>query len=311
MEYIRGHAPPRYGVLSYTQRFAPLTCSPGFGYNRPVTLPGRARPQLVPSPRYPRATWRGTSNCWPGHHGRRAVVLHITQGGFESSIRYMRDTGTSSHFVVSTGGSVAQLVSVDDSAWGNGLSWDGAHWVCPHQHIVVPRWGLLANGDPNPNTTTISIEHEGMSGDAQPAAQRQATVDLLVWLAQQFPELAPYQTGRTLIGHGWLDPIDKAFCPGSGIDLDTIATLANARLSPIEPWRRAWAARGIPLDDAQVGWGIPQLYKFHSVDLGACVIPETYLGGGAISVAVFERGLIYFLRATGQAYLGARFPIGV
>jgi hypothetical protein len=270
---------------------------------------------MAPPDRYPRASWRETSNFWPGHAGRRAVVLHIMQGTFERSITYMRDNGTSSHFAVSRLGTVAQLVSVNNSAWGNGLSWKpGVGWECPHDHIVSPSWTLIDKAH-NPNTQTISIEHEGMSGEPMSAMQSQATVSLLQWLGKQFPSLLPYRVGSTLIGHRHIDPTDKARCPGTGIDLLSLATKANAAFgAPVvsnEPWIATWASRGNPLPADQAAWAIPQLYKYHASELGGCLAPERYLVPGAFSIAVFERGSIYYLAKTQKAYLGSRFPIDI
>lgn len=244
-----------------------------------------------------------TPNYWPSNDGRRAVVIHIAQGGFESSIEYMRDHGTSSHFIVSLAGKIKQLVSVNDSAWGNGLSFDahGARWICPHSHVVAPRWELLDTRY-NPNTQTISIEHEGYSGNTPPAAQLAATVELLRWLAGQFPTLTPYRTGSTMIGHCDLDPLDKVNCPGKGFDLVALARRANDGLNLVEPWVRNWTLRGVALPVEQQLWAIPQLYKANYATLGACLRAEEYLLDG-LSVATFERGFIYYLKATNRAYL--------
>jgi len=249
-----------------------------------------------------------TPNFWPGNNGRRAVVIHIAQGGFDSSINHMRDNGTSSHFIVSLSGRLKQLVSVNDSAWANGLSFDGHRWICPHKHVVTPRWELI---DPhhNPNTQTISIEHEGFSGNTPSAAQLAATVDLLRWLARQFPSLAPYRNGSALIGHCDLDPVDKAFCPGKGFDLTDLARRANEGLDLVEPWLRNWTLRGVALPVEQQLWAIPQLYKKNFAQMGACLQPEDYPVEG-LSIAVFERGLIYYLTKTNRAYL-VRFAVEI
>jgi hypothetical protein len=257
-------------------------------------------PAIPASGRYPGAAQHPTANCWEGNNGRKAVVVHIAQGGYLSSVKHMATHGTSSHLIVSRGGSVAQMVGLDDSAWANGLSWDATpgRWICPHEKVVEPTWQLLEPGDDNPNTTTISIENEGYSGKQQPIAQRTSLERALEYLAGRYPSLAPYVVGKTLIGHYHLDPVDKSFCPGAGIDLVGIAQAVNKRLATGQPqlWQAAWTARGVPLDREQVPWAIPQLYKFHFVDLGACVRPEEYLLANEVSVALFERGMIYYVR---------------
>lgn len=272
-------------------------------------------------PRYPGVTWKPSPNHTPGNHGRKAVVLHIAQGGYTSSITHMAANGVSSHFIVSAAGSVSQMVDIADTAWANGLAWcdtpaeaaalgaawQGVGWYCPHKHKVTPSWADITPGV-NPNLETISIEHEGMSGRALPAVQLSATVRLLAWLAQQCPSLAPYAPGHTLIRHADIDPTDKAFCPGPAFDLALIARLANeARIGV--GWQRVWAARGVALSNPE--FAIPQLYKYHYLELGACVEPERYTTGGQLSIAFFERGFIYYLAATQRAYLGPSLPAGV
>lgn len=271
--------------------------------------------------RYPGATWKPSSNFTPGNKGRKAICLHIAQGGFESSITYMQNNGVSSHFIVSARGSVAQLVDIADTAYGNGLAWcdtpaeaaklnavwQGVGWYCPHRHKVTPTWQDITPGI-NPNYHTISIEHEGLSGRTIPRVQLAATIKLLGWLAQQCPGLTPYIPGRTLIGHRDIDPTDKAFCPGPAFDFTAIAREANA-LGAADAWQRAWARRGVPLSNPE--FAIPQLYKYHFLELGACVDAERYVPSGEFSIAVFERGFIYYLAAMQRAYLGPALPPGV
>lgn len=264
-------------------------------------------PTIPKSGRYPGAVAYPTPNRWAGNRGRRAVVVHIAEGGYMSSIEWMRKVGTSSHFVISLRGTVAQLVSLDDSAWCNGLGWQQppGRWVCPHNHEVVPTWGLLKDGDDNPNWTTISVELEGKSGSVVPAAQLYALERLLEYLAVRHPNLGPYHVGTTLIGHYHIDPVDKARCPGTGISLDKLALSVNRRLALPSPeaWIQVYAQRGVELPRDQIGWAIPQLYKFHAESLGACLAPERYVLDDEVSVAVFEGGLIYYLRRAERAYL--------
>lgn len=256
----------------------------------------------APSDLYSKAEWQGTANFWKGHRGRKAVVIHINQGAFQGSIDYMAANGVSSHFEVGAKGQVAQLVDVENSAWANGLSWDGRlrRWVCPHEHVVSPTWELLDPADENPNWVTISLENEGFSGKPWPKAQTKANVDLLVWLGRRYPSLLPYRVGATLIGHFHLDPRDKAGCPGTGVDLAALAEAANAALGVDQLWLVQWAARGVTLPADQASWAIPQAYKARAAELGACVAAETYVHPG-LSVAVFEHGLIYYVKAHNRA----------
>lgn len=252
------------------------------------------------TPRYPLARWDEIAHHWKGNDGRRAVVIHIAQGGFQGSIEHMRNNGKSSHFIVAKSGQVAQMVEIQDSAWANGLTYDRRKlvWICPHGKEVKPTWRSIRPGY-NPNRETISIEHEGLSGQLAPAQQLEATIDLLCWLGQQYPELTPFVVGTTLIGHADLDPIDKKGCPGLGINLHDLASRANARL--FGNWRAAWSARGVPLPADQENWSIPQTYRQHWQELGACIKAEEYIVPG-LSIAVFERGLIYYVASTNTAF---------
>lgn len=259
---------------------------------------------LYPGARRPKG-FAPNTHYWPGNQGRLAVVLHICEGPYQGSITHLRNSGLSAHFVISEGGEVSQLVGVDDSAWANGLSWQGGQWISPEGHVSRPTWTRITPGV-NPNWQTISIEHAGFHTKPRPRAQLAATIALLRWLAVQFPTLAPYTPGATLIGHGHISTVDRPNCPGPYFDLAAIAAEANA---PAETWQRAWVRRGVALE--QPTWAIPQLYKYHYLDLGACVEAERYIAGGQLSAAYFERGSIYYLKATQRAYLGPALPPGV
>ena len=73
---------------------------------------------------YPLATrapgFRAGVHYAPSNRGRLACVLHIAQGGYQSSIDYLRAKGLSSHFIISEGGSVTQMVPLSASAYANG-----------------------------------------------------------------------------------------------------------------------------------------------------------------------------------------------
>lgn len=261
---------------------------------------------LYPGAQRP-AGFAPTTHYTLGNAGRVAVCLHICEGPFQGSITHLRNSGLSAHFVISEAGTIAQLVDTDHSAWANGLRYTDGQWFSPEPRNkrVHPTWQRITPGV-NPNLQTISIEHAGVHDKPRPAAQLAATVALLRWLAAQHPSLAPYVPAASLIGHGMLDTIDRVNCPGPFFDLAAIAAEANA---PAETWQRAWARRGVALE--QPTWAIPQLYKYHYLELGACVEAERYIAGGQLSVAYFERGSIYYLKATQRAYLGPTLPAGV
>lgn len=170
---------------------------------------------------------------------RRAVCLHIIEGSAGSALSVFKTVQPkgkekSSHFIVSKAGLIWQCVSVHDSAYANGLSWnEAAHcWVDPQGHYLrapnpSPAWPGLTP-PVNPNFTTISIEREGYYQDIPTAAQNASVVKIMQWCAVQFPTLAPYAFMHSLIGHCHISPVSKANCPGPHVDYSGLAAAANA-----------------------------------------------------------------------------------
>ena len=154
----------------------------------------------------------------------RAVVLHIAAGPLSAVYPTFSDPNgnTSAHFCVGKDGTIEQYVSVNDTAHGNGLTWDAAHnqWLNARDKPVNPTWQDLIPKI-NPNLYTVSIEHAGYSADAWTAEMYDANNRLLLWLAEQCD--LTYVPHRTLIGHCEIDPLDKGDCPGPHVDYDRIA----------------------------------------------------------------------------------------
>ena len=186
-------------------------------------------------PRYPGVTWKPSPNHTPGNHGRKAVVLHIAQGGYTSSITHMAANGVSSHFIVSAAGSVSQMVDIADTAWANGLAWcdtpaeaaalgaawQGVGWYCPHKHKVTPSWADITPGV-NPNLETISIEHEGMSGRALPAGMFQRATGIDHTIVNGVPFL---DHGEHVVG------LAAAFVMGAFAQADTTEVRAEGTVA--------------------------------------------------------------------------------
>src|SRR5687767_7134056 len=53
------------------------------------------------------------------------IVVHVTEGSFWGSVRWLRNHRShgSSHYVISRGGDIVQLVSTSDVAWHAGNRW--------------------------------------------------------------------------------------------------------------------------------------------------------------------------------------------
>jgi hypothetical protein len=176
--------------------------------------------------RHPGAVWRPSPNLTAGRDTVAAVVVHISEGSYEGGIGWLTSPSSqaSAHFFISSRGDLAQLVSLGDTAWANGLSYKGGQWRNARGKVVQPTWELLRPGM-NPNRHTVSVELAGFHTQKRPAAQLAALHRLLRWVAEHTG--LRYEVGRTLIGHRHLDNVDRANCPGPHVDLELIAAVAN------------------------------------------------------------------------------------
>ena len=90
----------------------------------------------------PFATRYPTTKYWSGNQGRRAVVLHIAQGSYEGAVSWLSNDvsnpNSSAHFVIAKDGRIAQLVSIWDSSWANGLRWINGNWYTPADPAPAP-----------------------------------------------------------------------------------------------------------------------------------------------------------------------------
>lgn len=91
------------------------------------------------------------------------IVVHVTEGAFWGSVRWLKNprTHASSHFVVSRGGKIVQLVHLSDIAWHAG------HWKT--------------------NAASVGIEHEGFSygPGGFTNSQYHASARLAAWIARR------------------------------------------------------------------------------------------------------------------------------
>lgn len=165
---------------------------------------------------------------WVGNKGRDAVVMHVAEGNMSSMINWFQGgSAATAHFGIGPDGALYQFVSAHDSAFGNGASYRSGRWHDPTGRAVRPAWaGLRASGE-NPNWYTISVEHAGYYQDTWSDAMDATNTKLLIWLAEQFPNLAPYVPGKSLIGHCDISPVERKNCPGPHVDYGRIAAAAN------------------------------------------------------------------------------------
>ncbi|MHB8074148.1 N-acetylmuramoyl-L-alanine amidase [Desulfosporosinus fructosivorans] len=156
----------------------------------------------------PTIKWIGSPNfSSPKGYKIIAIVNHIMSGTLIGTDAWFTNSASkvSSHFGVGKKGEIHQYVDLANHAWANGV-------------INIPSWPLLQNGV-NPNYYTVSIEHEGDSGDVMPEAQYQATLALHRWLIET---LEIPVTRDNIIGHYRIDSVNKINCPGTGFPWDRL-----------------------------------------------------------------------------------------
>ncbi len=156
-----------------------------------------------------RITWKGSPNHWVGRDNNTvvAIVNHIMQGTMESTNGWFKNrrSEVSSHFGVAKDGRIWQWVRVPDAAWGNGI---------PESPDLSLDW--LADGlkrKINPNNLTVSIEHEGNTGDTFTEEQYQSSLWLHKYLITTY-RIVPDR--KHIIGHYQISAKSRANCPGKG-----------------------------------------------------------------------------------------------
>lgn len=152
--------------------------------------------------------WIGSPNfSSPKGYKTIAIVNHIMEGTLAGTDSWFTNPASkvSSHFGVGKKGEIHQYVDIKNHAWANGS-------------VNKPNWPLLICGV-NPNYYTVSIEHEGKSGDVMSEAQYQATLSLHRWLIDT---LGIPLTQDNIIGHYRIDSVNKSRCPGTGFPWDLL-----------------------------------------------------------------------------------------
>lgn len=154
--------------------------------------------------------WVGSPNYYNGRSGQQvvAIVDHIMVGTMESTRGWFNNPASqvSSTFGVAKDGRIHQYVALEDAAWANGIT--EAVDVSIDWLVNAVRTRI------NPNNLTVSIEHEGNSGDVMPEAQYQATLALHKWLISLYPAIKVDR--QHIIGHYQIMSRTKANCPGKG-----------------------------------------------------------------------------------------------
>ncbi|HUQ23095.1 MAG TPA: N-acetylmuramoyl-L-alanine amidase [Gaiellaceae bacterium] len=165
--------------------------------------------------------WLRSANHTSSARGIKSVdriVIHVTEGSFWGSVRWLRNHRShgSSHYVISQGGDIVQLVSTSDVAWHAGNRWVNLH--------------------------SIGIEHEGFTRHGRfTEAEYEASAKLVAYLAAR--ARMPLDRGH-VIGHDevpnpagrGLGGIDHHVDPGARWDWGRYMALVRAySRNPVKP----------------------------------------------------------------------------
>lgn len=135
------------------------------------------------------------------------LVLHGTAGGSDAYgvCAYMAGENVSTHFVISTDGTIVQGVSCDVAAWGNAP-------------LMSPRLSF-DHADVNPNYWTISIEFckpDTTNQIAITEAQFTSGVALAKLICDEYGIPKHRSDGHAgIVGHCDLNSVERAMCPGT------------------------------------------------------------------------------------------------
>lgn len=135
-------------------------------------------------------------------HTPQAIVLHIMEGSLAGTDSWFRNpkSQVSSHYGIGKNGEIWNWVDEQNTAFTNG-------------RVDKPTWKGYEKGV-NPNFTTITIEHEGWTGQPWTEEMYAADVYLLKEIAKRWG--IPLDRDH-IIGHNEIYG-KKPNCPGSGLD---------------------------------------------------------------------------------------------
>lgn len=143
----------------------------------------------------------------PAEDGPRvpeAIVNHIATSSKASNLNWLTNpaSGASCNYYIAKDGEIFELVPWQFAAWTNG-DVNKPDMSNP----LIKRW--IENGW-NPNTRTITVEHEGEAADALTEAQIASNNALTAWLSQ-VANIALSRT--TVLGHYQINSVNRPYCP--------------------------------------------------------------------------------------------------
>jgi hypothetical protein len=250
--------------------------------------------------------WRGNTNgssvdnCYNGRNGQpiRAIVDHIMEGSLNSTDGWFKNSlsQASTHFGVGLDGRIFQWVRLEDSAWGNGVT---------NISSSSPDWlKRMVQAGINPNFSTISIEHEGYTGNIMTESQYQATL----WLHKYLLKTTGLSISKdTIIGHYQVDIVNRPFCPGNGFPW---AALINNLLEWDKAGRPDISSPSLPVPNNQgvinlnghnIGHGFLDFYRIQgggsqdvSIRNVGLPLSDEYTGPDNLVTQVFERYVLEY-----------------
>lgn len=159
--------------------------------------------------------WIGSPNMTSGRAGQRviAIVDHIMAGTLAGCDSWFNNptSKVSAHFGIGKNGELHQYVRTGDTAWANGIA---------NRPDTTIDWirNAIANGA-NLNALTVSIEHEGLSGQPFTEAMYQTSLRVHRYLIKQYGIPIDRQH---IIGHNKIDSVNRSGCPGAGFPWDRL-----------------------------------------------------------------------------------------
>ncbi|SHI63510.1 N-acetylmuramoyl-L-alanine amidase [Lutispora thermophila] len=192
-------------------------------------------------------------NKYNGRNGWKPdmIVNHITEGSFEGSVSWLCNpkSQASAHFVVAKDGRIVQLVELKDSAWANGTSTD----ISKNNHCSKSTLEKVRFRKTNANYYTISIEHEGFSGQGQGRLtdiQLEATIWLHRYIINEVKRIYGIEIPLDrdhIVGHYQIDPIRKPNCPGQNFQFQEIikALREDVVNMTLEKWKEEMGIKSI------------------------------------------------------------------
>lgn len=164
--------------------------------------------------RYPGATWKGpVPNMNAGGNSPRLFVVHIMEGSLDGCDSWFHnpDAEASSNFGNGKDGRLFQWVGTADTAWAQAA----------YNHV------------------SVSVEHEGETGDHLTPEQLENDAQLLAWAhrVHGIPlQVTNDPAGSGVIGHGLLGVAggDHPDCPGQPI-LDARQAIVDRAIAILNP----------------------------------------------------------------------------